>query len=123
MPRVTAIVSRSTNRVSLVQGHEYEVIGIDDTHFRIVDECGEPALYPKSFFVDCEISPPDDWEYQDFGDGEFTINPREFSSNGFYEDYADARAAAVEAFKDYIQQKGLLIRRELTGIGTVPPVK
>lgn len=107
MPKVTAIVSRKTNHISLVQGREYEVIGIDDTSFRIVDEAGEPALHPKSFFMDCEITPPDDWKYQDFGEGEYIYTPPDFASSGFFEDYADGEAITVQRFRDYLTKKNL----------------
>lgn len=105
MPKVTAIVSRVTNRVSLVQGHEYDVIGIDDMYFRIVDESEEPALHPKSYFGDCEITPPDEWEYRDFGDGEYLFAPREFVSIGFFEDYHDGLPAAILIFREYLQKR------------------
>lgn len=104
MPRVTAIVSRTTNHSSLVQGHEYEVIGIDDTCFRIVDESNEPALHPKSFFLDTEISPPNNWVNRHFEDGEYEVLPLEFAALGFFEDYADGQANALRIFRDYIQK-------------------
>ena len=104
MPRVTAIVSRTTNHSSLVQGHEYEVIGIDDTCFRIVDESREPALHPKSYFMDCEITLPKDWVNHHFDDGEYEIIPSEFATLGFFEDYADGQANALHVFRDYIQK-------------------
>lgn len=110
MPKVTAIVSRVTNHISLVQGHDYEVIGIDDEYFRIVDESCEPALHPKSFFVDCEIDPPSDWKHEDYGEGEFAYAPPEFASRGFFEDYADGQDAAVRGFRAYLQRNKLLDR-------------
>jgi len=103
MPRVTAVVSRTTDRISLVQGHEYEVIGIDDTCFRIVDESGEPALHPKSFFLDCEDCPPKEWLLQKFEDGEYACYPPEFSSIGFFEDYADGQSNAVQIFRRHLR--------------------
>lgn len=105
MPKVTAIVSRTTNHISLVQGHEYEVIGIDELSFRIVDESGEPTLHPKSFFLDCEITAPDEWQYQEYGDGEYTYLPLELSSRGFFEDYADGQCAAVQTYREYLQRQ------------------
>lgn len=111
MPQVTAIVSRVTNRISLLQGHDYEVIGIDDKYFRIVDESGEPVLHPKSFFVDCEIVPPEDWNYRNDGEGEYAYDPPEFSAKGFCEDYADGHSAAVRKFRAYLQSKNLMTKK------------
>ena len=110
MPKVTSIVSRKTDHISLVQGHDYEVIGIDDACFRIVDESCEPALHPKSFFMDCEIVPPDDWKYQDFGAGEYAYSPPELAAIGFFEDYADGQLAAVKRFRTYLESRKLLDR-------------
>lgn len=104
MPKVTAIVSRITNHNSLVQGHQYEVIGIDDTCFRIVDESSEPVLHPMSFFVDVEISPPNGWVTRHFEDGQYEATPPEFAILGFFEDYADGQANALHIFRDYIQK-------------------
>lgn len=108
MPKVTAMVSRETDHISLVQGHEYELIGIDDTFVRVVDESREPALHPKSYFLDSEISPPSDWEYRDYGNGEYAYHPREFSARGFFEDYADGQVAAILEFKRYLEHRNLL---------------
>lgn len=105
MPRVTAIVSRDTNRRSLVQGHDYEVIGFDDAYFRIVDESGEPAFHPKSFFLNCELSPPDGWVHRRFEDGAYDVVRPEFATQGFFEDYADGKACAIHAFRTYLQKK------------------
>ena len=107
MLKVTALVSRVTNHISLVQGHDYEVIGIDDEHFRTVDESSEPSLHPKSFFSDCQIDPPNHWKYQDFGEGEYAYDPPQFASRGFFEDYADGKPAAVQESRDYLRRRSL----------------
>ena len=111
MPKVTSIVSRVTNRISLVQGHDYELIGIEDSSFRIVDESGEPALHPKSCFLECENIPPHDWKYHDFGDGVYSYYPPEFASIGFFEDHADGEQTAVQSFTRYLESRNLPDRR------------
>jgi hypothetical protein len=107
MPKVTAIVSRTARTPSLVQGRDYEVISIDDAHFRIVDESKEPALYPKSFFLDCEIHPPDGWEHRRFEDGEYELSPPEFAARGFFEDYADGQDEACRIYRMYLENNNL----------------
>jgi hypothetical protein len=104
MPKITAIVSRTCNQLSLVQGHDYEVIEVDEDCFRVIDESGEPALYPKTFFLDCDFAPPTDWLTHDYGGGQYTISPPEFSSAGFFEDYDDQVPAAVETYRDYVRR-------------------
>lgn len=98
---VTAVVSKTTNRQSLVQGHDYEVIGIDQDSFMIIDESGEPVSYPRVFFVDCEIEVPSGWVTTDYDDGEFTCDPPEFAERGFYEDYANGVESAILKYREY----------------------
>ena len=104
MPKVTAVVSKTTNRLSLVQGHEYDVIGIDDSSFRVIDECGEPALYPKDYFLECVLDPPDDWVVHEYEDGEYTCSPRDLSQPGFFEDYSDGCNDAINLFNEYVRR-------------------
>jgi hypothetical protein len=101
MTKVTAIVSKTTNRVSLVQGNEYEVIGIELLDYRIFDESGEPALFPKSYFQDEEVAPPPDWICRKYDDDEYEYNLPQFSDRGFFEDYADGVKEAVDAMEAF----------------------
>ena len=98
---VTAIVSKTTNRKSLVQGHDYEVIGIDQDSLMVIDDSGEPVSYPSSFFLEAEIEVPTDWIRTEHGDGEFSCDPPELAGRGFYEDYADGLESAILKFKQY----------------------
>lgn len=105
MLNVTAVVSKSTNRQSLVQGHDYVVIGIDHECYRIIDESGEPALYPHVFFSDSDIAPPEHWVLRKYRDDEYTYDPPELSKQGFYEDYADGVELAVKTFREVCQRE------------------
>lgn len=104
MLKVVAVVSKTTNRLSLVQGHDYEVIGIDQDCFRVVDESGEPAIYPQEYFLDQTITPPEHWVLRKYSDDEYTYDPPELSEPGFYEDYADGLEPALRKFKEYRQK-------------------
>ena len=104
MPKVTALVSRFTNRSSLVQGHCYEVIGIENGCYRVIDESEQPTLYPEVFFLEEGIVPPSGWTYRDFGEGEYLYSPPELAAEGFYEDHADGRDDAITAFARYARQ-------------------
>jgi hypothetical protein len=112
VPRVTSIVTRRTNGITLVQGHEYDVIGIDDAGFDVVDELGEPGWYPKSFFLEQDLRHPEDWQYEDFGDDGYCCFPRELGSRFFFEDYSDRKQSAIEAYKSYIAAKKLGPRQD-----------
>ncbi|MCS7466798.1 hypothetical protein NZK35_09100 [Stieleria sp. ICT_E10.1] len=99
--KITSVVSKFTNTPSLVQGHDYHLIGIDDTHYRIIDESGDPVLYPKNYFLDEDVSPPEEWVFRDYGDGEYVYLVPALSARGFYEDYADGVQEVVEIFQDF----------------------
>ncbi len=98
---LTAVVSKTTNRQSLIQGHDYEVIGIDQDSFMIIDLSGEPVSYPRVFFLVCEVELPSDWVLTDYGEGEFTCDPPEFAERGFYEDYGNGLESALLKFRKY----------------------
>ncbi len=101
--KITSVVSKFTNKPSLVQGRDYHVIGVDDTHFRIIDESGEPSLYPKDYFLDDEFRAPEDWIFRNYGDGEYSYSVPALSAHGFYEDYADGVRDIVKKFQDFRQ--------------------
>ena len=101
MLRATAIVSKTTNRQSLVQGNDYEIIGIDDSCLRVIDESGEPGLFPKSYFLEGHFCPPPNWVLRKFDEDEYSYDPPELSEPGFYEDYADGHEAALATFRQY----------------------
>lgn len=105
MPRVTAAVSKVTNRQSLVQGCDYDVIALDDEYIRIVDQCGEPALYPRDYFLECDIAPPEGWVVHKSEDGEYHAFPPELDRLGLFEDYADGCSSAIELFKEYCRTR------------------
>ena len=86
MLRATAVVSKATNRQSLIQGNDYEVIGIrrfvSKNHRRNGRTGG---FYPKTYFLDDELIPPTHWVLRKYGDDEYTYDPPELSTPGFYE--------------------------------------
>ncbi len=67
----------------------YFVIGIEADDYRILNDFGQPYLYPAKLFHVTDSSEPDDWitEYGD--DGERYSYPRELNAAGFFEDYFD----------------------------------
>lgn len=77
----------------------YLVVGIDDSHYRLVNDDREPVLYPKPSFRVVDHRIPGDWAREDFPDGEYYIDPPETSAVGFYEDLFDGDPTAVAVFK------------------------
>ena len=91
----------------LTKSGVYPVIGISDDSYRIINDLNEPVLYEKKNFdvVDDEI--PQQWVRQDFADGEYYIDPPEFSEPGFFEDYFDGVQSAINKYNRYLRLNGL----------------
>lgn len=81
----------------------YSVIGIDDEFFRVIDENGDPALYPKELFTVIDPTIPDTWckRYSKYGG--YYIDPPEFSGNEFYDDFFEGVENSIMSFKKFIK--------------------
>jgi hypothetical protein len=66
---------------------EYFVIGIDSTDYRLIDDGGEPILYPKELFEVLDPSLPAGWKFREFEEGEYNLDPVRVAAPGFYEDF------------------------------------
>ena len=84
---------------------DYILIGITDEYYRIINDIGDPVLYPYRFFEEIEDPIPDNWIREDFQEGEFYIDPPELSGRGFYEDYFDGKNYAVIKLKEYLARR------------------
>ena len=83
----------------------YVVIGIEADDLRILNDQGQPYLYPRSLFEVVDGSEPADW-ISDFGDeGERYAYPAELNAPGFFEDFFDAETGAVATFWRVINQR------------------
>lgn len=86
----------------LSPGAEYLVVGLDDTYFRVLDDAGEPILYPKYLFDVTKHEIPKDWVRRDEDDGRYYTDPPECARPGFYEDYFDGVPDAVATFQSVL---------------------
>jgi len=113
---------------SLTEQREYFVIDIFEDSFRVIDDEGEPIIYPKVLFETCDASLPPNWQFaQKTGDTDYYLGPRSTSTPGFYEDYfcssgdiaAQSRARKVvramleEAFAWGQEADKLVLERDL----------
>ena len=96
----TAVFGISTDR-------EYFVIGIDNECYRIINDLNEPILYPKDIFLEVELAMPVHWVRRDYEDGEYYIDPPEFSSPGFFEDFFDVSPEAIKVFNRHLKLNGM----------------
>jgi hypothetical protein len=83
----------------LSPGQIYTVIEITDDLFRVINDRGDPILYPKGLFDMIDGSIPSGWVFEDAGEGAYFIGPSDCSYPGFYERYFDKEPNAVAKFE------------------------
>jgi hypothetical protein len=62
-------------------------IGADHTSYRVVDDKGEPILFPREGFRVVDDAIPQDWIWDRQGEDEYYCGPPSLQTPGFYEDY------------------------------------
>lgn len=93
--------------VWITKGNIYPVLGIDAEFYRIIDDQKEPILYRKENFDIVDSAIPDHWVKIEYPDGDYYIDPLEFSEPGFYEDYFDGLPQVVKIYERYLTLTGL----------------
>jgi hypothetical protein len=82
---MTVVPLTSSNEFwSLTPGRKYIVIGVDQESFRIVDDKGEPILFPREGFKVVDDAIPQDWIWDRQGDDEYCGGPEGLQAPGFY---------------------------------------
>lgn len=107
LPMVTAVVSKKAKGDALIQGNDYPVIGIHDEYYCIVDEEGEPIMYPKCYFIDCKIGPQEGWVFRHFEGGEYWYYPPEFDQTSTIELFHDGDPEAIRLFGEFCLKHGI----------------
>jgi hypothetical protein len=82
----------------LTSGQLYDVIGIEADELRIINNAGRPFLYPPDLFSLVDAREPLDWVTEFGDDGERYSYPPLLNRLGFFEDFFDQKAKAVETF-------------------------
>lgn len=122
-----AITSEESPVYCLTENCEYFVLGIDDEYLRVIDDYGEPILYPKNLFEILETEIPPGWLFHEGDEGDYYIDPRRTAMRGFYEAYfgssgdteaqlkahAALRATLEDAFAWGQEADRLLIKRDM----------
>jgi hypothetical protein len=104
---IIVALTRSNEFWSLTPGREYVVIGVDQASYRVVDDKGEPILFPREGFRVVDDAIPQDWIWDRQGDDEYYGGPESLQTPGFYEDYFDGKPEAIEQFTQYLQRNGI----------------
>lgn len=95
----------------LTPNQPYAVIGIEADDFRILNDRGQPFLYPHTLFELIDSQEPMDWIKAYGEDGEQYAYPPELNEVGFFEDYFDRDDRAIATFWRVVNRQLALTER------------
>ncbi len=102
--KVRCIKNRSDARIhALTPRAEYEVIGIEADMYRILNDDGDPCLYPPQIFRVLDARRPKHWVSEKHDGAEYAYT-RALGRLGFFEDYFDRKPAARRTFHRYLNR-------------------
>ena len=96
---------KSTRYAELTPQQQYAVIGIEACDFRLLNDRGQPYLYPHHLFKIVDPHEPDDWITEYGEDGERYAYPLPLHTCGFFEDFFDAKPETVATFWQVVNQR------------------
>ncbi len=88
---IVKLKRKNTRYSDLALGQHYAVIGIEADDFRLLNDRGQPYLYPNQLFEIVDSSEPEDWVTELGEDGEWYAYPPPLNACGFFEDFFDSK--------------------------------
>lgn len=88
----------------LSAGQGYLVIGIEADDYRLLNDWGEPCLYPPELFEIIDAREPADWVSEVGDEGERYAYPPALNAAGFFEDFFERKPEAMQIFWHTINQ-------------------
>jgi len=98
---------QGAGRWRLTPGREYDVIGLEADQFRIIDDDGDPVLFPPSLFIVVKGKLPKDWIEKRGAEGERYAYPPQLDRVGFFEDWHDGQETARHDLSMYLKSPGV----------------
>ena len=89
----------------LTPGQCYAVIGVEADDFRLLNDRGQPYLYPHQLFDTVDPHEAEDWVTEVGEDGERYAYPPALNACGFFEDFFDSKREAVATFWQVVNQR------------------
>ena len=102
---IVKLLRENTRYVELTLGQCYAVIGVEADDFRLLNDRGQPYLYPSQLFEVVDPSEPEDWITEFGEDGERYAYPSPLNTCGFFEDFFDGKKEAVVTFWQVVNQR------------------
>ena len=94
-----------TRQADLTPGKPYAVIGIEADDLRILNDHGQPYLYPSEQFGVIDARRPPDWIMETGADGEHYAYPPQLDRVGFFEDFFDDKEETIATFWRVVNQR------------------
>ncbi len=95
---IVQLIESDPRYPDLTPGKPYAVIGIEADDYRLINDRGQPFLYPADVFELVDASRPSHWIVERGEEGEEYAYPEPLNRNGFFEDFFDGNPQAVGQF-------------------------
>ena len=82
-----SLITDELEHPGISPGTEYFVLDVSDEYYRVVDDGGEPVLYPKQLFEVLDVTVPPGWQFKEYEYDDYRLVPVRTSRPGFYEDF------------------------------------
>ncbi|MGI8904993.1 MAG: hypothetical protein ACR2IE_00690 [Candidatus Sumerlaeaceae bacterium] len=99
---IVKLGQNSSQYHDLSAGREYAVIGIEADDLRILNDKGQPYLYPVADFEIVDFRLPEKWVVELGESGEKYAYPPALNAVGFFEDFFERKPGAVSEFWGFI---------------------
>lgn len=101
---IVRLKSMTPECAGLSENQSYFVIGIEADDFRLLNDEGQPYLYPRVLFDISDARQPADWVTEFGEDGEQYAYPASLNEVGFFEDFFDHRREQTSIFWHVLNQ-------------------
>lgn len=101
---IVRLKSRTPEYPDLSADQPYFVIGIEADDYRLLNDAGDPYLYPHALFDVTDARQPQDWVTETGEDGEQYSYPAPLSTVRFFEDFFDHKPEPRSLFWHFLNQ-------------------
>jgi hypothetical protein len=102
---IVKLKHQAERQLDLTIGQPYAVIGIEADDLRILNDHGQPYLYPSDQFEVLDTRQPPDWIIEMGSDGERYAYPPQLNRVGFFEDFFDENNETIATFWRVVNQR------------------
>ena len=102
---IVKLKQQAGRQPDLTIGQPYAVIGIEADDLRILNDHGQPYLYPSDQFEVLDTRQPRDWVVELGEEGEQYAYPPSLNRVGFFEDFFDEKDETIATFWRIVNQR------------------